>query len=107
MGRRSRRKFEGAARALNPEQAVRIAALSAAQERLGKLKIAGAVGGGLAVAALAGSIAMGAPAPPGTPQQPQTDVFGQSATSGSQQGGQGSLNQGSQTLPPDVVTAQS
>ncbi len=107
MGRRSRRKFHQAVHALNPEQAARIAALSAAQERLGKLKIGGAVGGGLALAALAGSIALGAPSLPAAPQRPQADVFGQSTTSGSQQGGQGSLDQGSQTLPPDIVTAQS
>jgi hypothetical protein len=107
MGRRNRRKRRRSVRALNPEQAARIAALSAAQERLGKLKIVGAVGGGLALAALAGSIAIGAPAPATTPQPTQTDVFGQTGTGGSQQGDQGSQDQGGQTIPPNIVTAQS
>jgi hypothetical protein len=115
MGKRNRRDVRRAYHALNPEQASRIAALAAAQERLGSLKMAGAAGGALALAALAGSIALGAPSPPVQLQPPQTDVFGQAASAGDSQGfqqdnpqvGQGAADQGGQTFAPGIVSAPS
>ena len=110
MGRRTRQRSYRLTRPRDPELAARVAAIEAARDRLSRIKVASVVGGGVALAALAGTIALASGGGPGpTPSMSAaTDIFGQAANPAAASTDAGSSSdQAAQPTSPDIVSAPS
>ena len=94
----------------DPEIAARAAAIQAAKDRLGRIKVSSVVGGGVALVALAGTMAFASGGGPGSAPSTSlaTDVFGQTARPAAASTDAGTTaDQGAQPTAPDIVSAPS